>query len=89
MIKNEKNRPKHVRPQTVDLLRNLKYQLGVIDEELAAAAGTCRSYINLMLNHRVPMPIKYYEPLDNYLLEREKRNEKLKASKVYAAPPCM
>ena len=73
---------KHVRPQTVDLLRNLKMQLGVIDEELAAAAGTCRSYINLMLNHRVPMPMKYFKPLDDFLEKRAYRNEKLKASKV-------
>jgi len=71
-----KKRP-HVHPQTVDAMRNIKIKLGVIDAELAETVGVCRSYINLMLNHRVPMPKKYFVPLDDFLYARQQRADKL------------
>ena len=82
MIKNQKNRPKHLRPQTVDLLRNLAQCLRVSHEDIANHLGISRCYVTMMLNHHHPFIMKYYQPMDDYLYEREWRSILLKQSKV-------
>lgn len=92
MIKNQKNRPKHLRPQTVDLMRNIAKGLKVSHEDIAKHLGISRCYVTMMLNHHHPFCIKYYEPMDQYLFDRERRMVELQASKktrACAAPPCM
>lgn len=62
---------KHLRPQTVNLLRNLKMKLRITDQAIADHIGISRCYVNLMLNHKHPFCMKYYEPMDEFLRSKE------------------
>lgn len=62
---------KHVDPSIVSRLKILQAVRRIKDEELAEAAGTCRSYINLMMNHRVPFQTKYLKPIEDLLTNTE------------------
>lgn len=62
---------KHLAKQEIEELRRRQWALKIPDQQLADAAGICRSYITLMMNFRVPFQAKYKAAIENLFNRRE------------------
>ena len=62
---------KHLTQPEIEELRRRQWALRLPDQELADAAGICRSYITLMMNFRVPFQAKYKAAIEDLFYRKE------------------